>query len=61
MSNSYIGNQPSDVPLTSEQLEPNIVNTQNIVNLAVTTAKIADDAVTGAKLANNIDIAGTLV
>ena len=60
MSNSYIGNQPSDVPLTSEQLEPNIVNTQNIVNLAVTTAKIADDAVTGAKLANNIDIAGTL-
>ena len=66
----YLGNQPANVPLTTDQLGPGIVTTAKIADLAVTTAKIAALAVTTAKIANlnvtggkletNIDLAGTL-
>ena len=49
---SYIGNQPTAVPLTSDQLGDGIVTTPKIADLAVTTAKLADLNVTTGKIAN---------
>jgi len=49
---SYIGNQPSSVPLTSDQLPDGIVTTPKIADLAVTTAKLADLNVTTGKIAD---------
>ena len=49
---SYIGNQPSSVPLTSDQLPDGIVTTPKIADLAVTTAKLADLNVTTGKVAD---------
>ena len=49
---SYIGNQPSSVPLTGDQLPDGIVTTPKLAALAVTTAKIADSNVTTAKIAD---------
>ena len=49
---SYIGNQPTAVPLTSDQLGDGIVTTPKIADLAVTTAKLADLNVTTGKVAD---------
>ena len=49
---SYIGNQPTSVPLTTDQLADGIVTTPKLAALAVTTAKIADSNVTTAKIAD---------
>ena len=49
----YLGNQPANVPLTTDQLGPGIVTTAKIADLAVTTAKIAALAVTTAKIADS--------
>ena len=46
----YLGNQPANVPLTTDQLGTGIVTTAKIADLAVTTAKIAALAVTTAKI-----------
>jgi len=52
MSN-YFGSTPSSVPLTTDQLQDNIINTSKLANTAVTTAKIADSNVTTAKIADD--------
>ena len=49
----YLGNQPANVPLTTDQLGPGIVTTAKIADLAVTTAKIAALAVTTAKITDS--------
>ena len=41
MSNPYIGNAPTNIPLTTDQLGNGIVTTPKIADSAVTTAKLA--------------------
>lgn len=53
---SYLGNKPTDIPLTSVQLADNIVIESKVAANAVTSAGLANDSV---KTNNIIDLAVT--
>ena len=48
----FIGNKPTSVPLSADDLEDNIITSAKIVDGAIVTADIADANVTAAKLAS---------
>ena len=52
---SYIGKTPTNVPLSSSDLDDGIITTAKIANVNVTTAKILDNNITLAKLALGTD------
>ena len=46
----YIGNTPTSTPLTSSDLEDNIISTAKLQNNAITNPKVSDDAIGLAEL-----------
>ena len=48
----FIGNKPTAIPLSADDLEDNIITSAKIVDGAIVTADIADANVTAAKLAS---------